>query len=80
MIRLVAINIIIPAQVFKFTGQTKVDTYLIDLDSLLDEQRIYDEVMINKVRLAFEAIWFYADSQEERSAFLETEYELSEDG
>jgi len=55
-------NIIIPAQVFKFTGQTKVDTYLIDLDSLLDEQRIYDEVMINKVRLAFEAIRFYADN------------------
>ncbi len=61
MIRLVATNIIIPAQVFKFTGQTKVDTYLIDIDSLLGEQRMYDEVMINKVRLAFEAIRFYAD-------------------
>ena len=58
---LVATNIIIPAQVFKFTGQTRVDTYLIDLDSLLDEQRMYDEVMVNKVRLAFEAIRFYAD-------------------
>jgi transposase len=58
---LVATNIIIPAQVFKFTGQTKVDTYLIDLDSLLVEQRMYDEVMVNKVRLAFEAIRFYAD-------------------
>ncbi|MCE5296340.1 MAG: hypothetical protein LLG16_04455 [Euryarchaeota archaeon] len=50
-----------PEHVFKFTGQTKVDTYLIDLDSLLDEQRMYDEVMINKVRLAFEAIRSYAD-------------------
>ncbi len=58
---LVATNIIIPAQVFKFTGQTKVDTYLIDLDSLLNEQRMYDEVMVNKVRLALEAIRFYAD-------------------
>ncbi len=55
-------NIIIPAQVFKFTGQTKVDTYLIDLDLLLAEQQMYDEVMINKVRLAFEAIRFYADN------------------
>ena len=62
MIRLVATNIIIPAQVFKFTGQTTVDTYLIDLDSLLDEQRMYDEVMINKVRLALEAIRFYSDN------------------
>jgi hypothetical protein len=61
-IRLVATNIIIPTQVFKFTGQTKVDTYLIDSDSLLDEQRMYDEVMINKVRLALEAIRFYADN------------------
>ena len=58
---MVATNIIIPAQVFKFTGQTKVGTYLIDIDSLLSEQRMYDEVMINKVTLAFEAIWFYAD-------------------
>ena len=57
-----ATNIIIPAQVFKFTGQTKVDTYLIDLDLLLAEQQMYDEVMINKVRLAFEAIRFYADN------------------
>jgi len=56
-----ATDVIIPAQVFKFTGQTKVDTYLIDLDSLLSEQRMYDEVMVNKVRLAFEAIRFYAD-------------------
>ena len=56
-----ATNIIIPAQVFKFTGQTKVDIYLIDLDSLLNEQRMYDEVMVNKVRLALEAIRFYAD-------------------
>ena len=58
---MVATNIIIPAQVFKFTGQTKVDTYLIDLDSLLIEQRMNDEVMIHKMRLAIEAIRFYAD-------------------
>jgi hypothetical protein len=57
----VATNIIIPAQVFIFTGQTKVDIYLIDLNSLLDEQRMYDEVMVKKVRLALEAIRFYAD-------------------
>lgn len=59
--KLVATNNIIPTKVFNFTGQTKVDTYLIDLDSLLDDQRMYDEVMVNKVRLAFEAIRFYAD-------------------
>ncbi|MBE0518850.1 MAG: transposase [Thermoplasmata archaeon] len=57
-----ATDVIIPEQVFKFTGQTKVDTYLIDLNSLLIEQRMYDEVMINKVRLAFEAIRSYADN------------------
>ena len=56
-----ATDVIIPTQVFKFSGQTKVDTYLIDLNSLLGEPRTYDEVMINKVRLAFEAIRFYAD-------------------
>ena len=58
---LVATSIIIPAQVIKFTRQTKLDTYLIDLNSLLNEQRMYNEVMINKVRLAFEAIRLYAD-------------------
>ena len=59
---LVATNIIIAAQVFKFTGQTQVDTCLNDLDSLLAVQRMHDEVMINKVRLAFAAIRFYADN------------------
>jgi len=51
-----ATEVIIPAQVFKFAGQAKVDTCSIDLGPLLGEQRTYDEVMVNKVRLALEPI------------------------
>jgi len=56
-----ATEVIIPAEIFNFTGQAKVDTFAIDLDSLLSEQRGYDEVMVNKYRLSLEAIRKHAD-------------------
>jgi hypothetical protein len=49
-----------PAEIFNFTGQAKVDTFAIDLASLL-EQRAYDAVMVNKYRLALEAIRSHAN-------------------
>ena len=50
-----------PAEIFNFSGQAKVDTFAIDLDSLLSEQRGYDEVMVNKYRLSLEAIRKHAN-------------------
>jgi transposase len=58
---LVATNIVIPAGIFNFCGQTKVDTFAIDLDSLLNEQRAYDTAMVNKYRLSLEAIRLHAN-------------------
>ncbi len=43
-----ATEVIIPGEIFNFTGQAKVDTFAIDLGPLLSEQREYDEVMVNK--------------------------------
>jgi transposase len=50
-----------PAGIFNFTGQAKVDTFAIDLDSLLTEQRTYDAAMVNKYRLSLEAIRLHAN-------------------
>jgi hypothetical protein len=50
-----------PIEIFNFTGQAKVDTFAIDLDLLLNEQRAYDEMMVNKYRLSLEAIRTHAD-------------------
>ena len=51
-----ATNVLMPTGIFNFTGQAKVDTFAIDLASLLDERRAYDEAMVNKYRLSLEAI------------------------
>ena len=59
--RLEATEVIMPAEIFNFTGQAKLDTFAIDLDSLLNEQRAYDEVMVNKYRLSLEAIRYHAN-------------------
>lgn len=56
-----ATKVIILAEIFHFTGQAKVDRFAIDLDSLLSEQRGYDEVMVKKYRLSLEAIRKDAD-------------------
>lgn len=56
-----ATDIVIPAGIFNFIGQAKVDTFAIDLDSLLVEQRAYDAVMVNKYRLSLEAIRLHAN-------------------
>jgi len=58
---LAATDIVIPARIFNFIGQAKVDTFAIDLDSLLIEQRAYDAVMVNKYRLSLEAIRLHAN-------------------
>ena len=58
---LAAADIVMPVGIFNFTGQAKVDTFAIDLDSLLAEQRAYDAVMVNKYRLSLEAIRLHAN-------------------
>lgn len=58
---LAATDIVIPAGIFNFIGQAKVDTFAIDLDSLPVEQRAYDAVMVNKYRLSLEAIRLHAN-------------------
>ncbi len=56
-----ATNVLMPTGIFNFTGQAKVDTFVIDLASLLNERRAYDEAMVNKYRLSLEAIRTYAN-------------------
>ena len=53
---MVATDVVIPQGIFNFAGQAKVDTFVIDLTSLLSEQRAYDAAMVNKYRLSLEAI------------------------
>jgi hypothetical protein len=59
--RLEGTNVLMPIEIFNFIGQAKVDTFAIDLDLLLNEQRAYDEMMVNKYRLSLEAIRTHAD-------------------
>jgi len=47
-----------PAGVFNFAGQAKVDTFGIDLRAMVDD---YDEVMIHKYRISLEAIRKHVD-------------------
>ena len=56
-----ATNIIIPAGIFNFSGQAKIDTFAIDMESLLSEQRRYDVVMVNKYRLSLEAVRLHSN-------------------
>ena len=58
---MVATDVVIPQGIFNFAGQAKVDTFVIDLTSLLSEQRAYDAAMVNKYRLSLEAIRTYAN-------------------
>lgn len=51
-----ATNIMIPTGIFNFYGQARIDTFVIDIESLLSEQRRYDAIMVNKYRLSLEAI------------------------
>lgn len=57
---MVATELIMPAEVFKFAGQAKVDTYGIDLRTMIDDED-YDGLMVNRYRLSLEAIRKYAD-------------------
>jgi hypothetical protein len=47
-----------PAGVFNFAGQTKVDTFGIDLRAIVED---YDEVMIHNYRISLEAIRKHVD-------------------
>jgi len=48
---LVATDVLMPAEVFNFAGQAKVDTFGIDLQAMVDDED-YDELMVNKYRLS----------------------------
>ena len=58
---LAATDIVMPVEIFNFTGYAKVDTFAIDLDSLLAKQRAYDAVMVNKYRISLEVIRLHAN-------------------
>jgi hypothetical protein len=49
-----------PAEVFNFTSQAKVDTFGIDFRAMIDLDD-YDELMVNRYRLSLEAIRKHAD-------------------
>ena len=65
---MVATDVVIPQEIFNFAGQAKVDTFVIDLTSLLSEQRAYNAAMVNKYRLSLEAIRTYANEFSSGSA------------
>ena len=48
---MVATDVLMPAEVFNFAGQAKVDTFGIDLQAMVDDED-YDELMVNKYRLS----------------------------
>jgi len=56
---LLATKIVIPSEIFNFSGQSKIDTYSLDL--LIPELVGYDEMMVNRIRLCLEAIRAHAD-------------------
>ncbi|MGB9591983.1 MAG: transposase [Candidatus Kryptoniota bacterium] len=57
-----ATEIKIPSEVFSFCGQSKIDTFSIDVNSLLPELCNYDGIIVNRVRLCLEAIRKHSDS------------------
>lgn len=59
--RLEATDVLMPTEIFNLYGQAMVDTFTIDLHSLLSEQRAYDKAMVNKYRLSLEAIRQHAN-------------------
>jgi len=55
-----ATDVLMPAGVFNFAGQAKVDTFGIDLRAMIDTED-YDEIMVNRYQLSLEAIRKHAD-------------------
>jgi len=56
-----ATEVVMPCGIFNFSGQSKMDTYAIDVDSLLPGLCSYDDVMVGRVRTCLEAIRKHAD-------------------
>jgi transposase len=56
-----ATEIEMPCEIFNFSGQSRIDTFSIDVDPLLPELCSYDDVMVDRVRLCLEAIRAHAD-------------------
>lgn len=57
-----ATELIMPSDIFNFSGQSKIDTFAIDVDSLLPQLCSYDDIMVNRVRLCIEAIRNHSDN------------------
>jgi len=57
MAGLTATEVEMPSGIFNFSGQSRMDTYAIEID----EMRSYDDVMVDRTRLCFEAIRRLAD-------------------
>jgi len=55
-----ATEIVMPSEIFNFSGQSKIDTF--SLDQLVHELVGYDEMMVNRIRLCLEAIRVHADT------------------
>ena len=55
-----ATEVEMPCGIFKFSGQSRMDTYAIDVESLLPGLCSYDDVMVGRVRLCLEAIRAHA--------------------
>jgi len=55
-----ATEIVMPSEIFNFSGQSKIDTF--SLDQLVHELVGYDEIMVNRIRLCLEAIRVHADT------------------
>ena len=51
-----------PSGTFNFAGQSRIDMFSIDVDSLLPGLCIYDDIMVDRVRLRIEAIRKHSDS------------------
>jgi len=56
-----ATEVEMPCGIFNFSGQSRIDTFSLDVGSLLPELCSYDDVMVHRVRLCIEAIRKHAD-------------------
>jgi len=54
-----ATELVMPSEIFNFSGQSKIDTF--SLDQLIPELVGYDEIMVNRIHLCLEAIRAHAD-------------------
>jgi len=56
-----ATEVEMPCGIFNFSGQSRIDTFSIDVDPLLPGLCSYDDVMVGRVRMCMEAIRMHAD-------------------